>query len=186
MKDIFAKCRTIRRFDRKRPLTDECMLEVLSVVDKIASAGNLQRIRYRAITGTEAESLFPSIALGGYLPKDKKPTPEVAPTAYAVLYTVSESPDTNLAIDIGIAAEAIVLSAASSGIGSCIVRNFEREAFAISDRSELHPQLVIALGYPAERAEAVPVGADGSLRYYISDEGVNIVPKLPIDTLIIK
>ena len=44
MKDIFAKCRTIRRFDRERPLTDERMLEVLSVVDKIASAGNLQSL----------------------------------------------------------------------------------------------------------------------------------------------
>lgn len=186
MKDIFAKCRTIRRFDRERPLTDERMLEVLSVVDKIASAGNLQRIRYRAITGDEAESLFSSISLGGSLPKDKKPTIEVAPTAYAVLYTESESPDTNLAIDIGIAAEAIALSAVAHSIGSCIVRNFVRESFAAPGRADLHPQLVIALGYPAERAETVPVGEDGSLRYYISEEGVNLVPKLPLDTLIIK
>ena len=185
MRDIFLNCRTIRRFDNARPLTEEELHRVLSVVDKLPSAGNLQRIRYAAITGEAASSLFGAVALGGYLPPEQKPTRDVAPTAYAVLFT-ERDPDTNLAIDIGIAAEAIALSAAMDGIGACIIRNFSRDSFAPYGAFGYEPRLVIALGYPAEQAKTVPVGEDGSLRYRISTDGVNLVPKLSLEDLIVK
>ena len=185
MRELFEKCRTYRRFDASRPITDAELMRVLSVVDKLASAGNLQRIRYLAVSGERAKELFASVKLGGYLPEEKKPTADVAPTAYAVLLTERETVDTNLAIDIGIAAEAIALSAAEEGIGACIIRSFSRDAFSLSESEAYKPQLVIALGYPAESAKIVPVGEDGSLKYRIDENGVNLVPKLALRELIL-
>ena len=185
MKNIFETARTIRRFDVSRPLSEETVLSILLPVTKVASAANLQRIRYRAVTGKRASELFASVSLGGSLPPEKKPTPDVAPTAYAVMLTEGESPDVNLAIDMGIAAEAIVLTAASMGIGACIIRNFRSEAFAPVSKSAYVPRLVIALGYPAERAETVTVSEGESLRYHKDDDGVNRVPKLPLSALLI-
>jgi hypothetical protein len=37
--------------------------------------------------------------------------------------------------------------------------------------------LVIALGEPVETVEIVPVGEDGSIRYYRDEQGVHYVPK---------
>lgn len=183
MKNIFDITRTIRRFDNAKPISKETLASVMQCVTKVASAGNLQRIRYRTVTGDEAASLFGAVSLGAALPKEKKPTADVAPTAYAVLLTAGESVDPNLWIDIGIAAEAIVLSAAAAGIGACIVRNFRADGFAPKTNKEYTPRLVIALGYPAERAEIVSVGEDGVLKYRKDDDGVNRVPKLSLDSL---
>ena len=185
MKDIFDTARTIRRFDVSRPIERELMLSILSSVTRVASAGNLQRIRYRAVTGDEAASLFSSVSLGAALPIEKKPTADVAPTAYAVMLTEGDTVDTNLAIDIGIAAEAVVLAAASRGVGACIIRNFRPEAFAPTADTAYTARLVIALGYPSERAEAVTVGAGESLRYHKDEDGVNRVPKLALSDLLL-
>ena len=185
MKNIFETARTIRRFDVSRPLSEETVMKILLSVTKVASAANLQRIRYRVVTGESAAALFPSVSLGGSLPPEKKPTPDVAPTAYAVMLTEGDVPDVNLAIDMGIAAEAIVLTAASLGIGACMIRNFRPEAFAPKGESSYVPRLVIALGYPAERAETVVAEPGESLRYHKDEDGVNRVPKLPLSALLL-
>lgn len=185
MKNIFESTRTIRRFDVSRPVDIDTLYEIMAPLTRIASAGNLQRIRYRAITGAPAEQLFGAVALGGSLPKEEKPTADVAPTAYVVMLTEGDGVDTNLAIDIGIAAQTLMLCASARGVGACIIRNFRPEAFASRSNTAHTPRLVVALGYPAERAEAFTVQKDESLRYYKDGDGVNRVPKLPLPLLLI-
>ena len=184
--DLAKKARTIRRFDVSKSLDKEKLLSVLECVRLVASAGNLQRIRYLTLSGEEAPGAFKKVKLGGYLPDDKKPDVSVAPTAYIILATEREEPDLSLAIDVGISAEAIVLYAAELGIGACIVRNFDKDYFTdLTIKYGYHPFLVIALGYPSETAEIISASGTENLKYFKNEEGINCVPKLDLNELIL-
>lgn len=184
--DHVVKNRTIRRFDTAKLVTDADLEYCLRCASMVASAGNLQRLRYVTVIGKEAENTFSRIALGGYLPPEKKPSADVAPTAYIVLTSESENPDANLLIDAGISAEAITLAACELGIGACMIRNFDKEYFSALCKGEyLYPILVIALGYPTEEAMAVEASLGDSLKYYKNGENINIVPKLTVEDLVV-
>ena len=184
--DYVVKNRTIRRFNTAKLVTDADLEYCLRCASMVASAGNLQRLRYVTVTGAEARRSFSNIALGGCLPPEKKPGADVAPTAYIVLTSQSENPDANLLIDAGIAAEAITLSATELGIGACIIRNFSREYFSLlATEAFPNPILVIALGFPAEEAKTIEVSVGDSLKYYKNDEDVNVVPKLTVEELVV-
>ena len=162
-------------------------MRILECARRVASAGNLQRLRYATIVGDDACRAFFAVSLGGLLPEDKKPTADVAPTAYIVISAYESEPDQNLLIDVGISAETVCLAARELGIGSCMIRNFKKEYFSklVADE-RLFPILVIALGYPKEEAQIVDVGAGESLKYYKNENDVNIVPKLELSQLVIK
>lgn len=185
--ELVEKTRTIRRFDSAKAITDKDLMAILDCARKSASAGNLQRLRYVIIGADEAKQAFFKVSLGGLLPADKKPTREVAPTAYVVLASAEENPDANLLIDVGICAESIALASAEKGIGACMIRNFDREYFTelVIDK-KLHPILVIALGYPNEAAEIREANANDSLKYYKNENEINIVPKLSLSEIVVK
>ena len=183
---LAKKTRTIRRFDIDKPVTRDELLSILECVRYVASAGNLQRIRYITLCGDEAVRAFGAIRLGGYLPDDKKPDESVAPTAYIAILSESEDPDLNFAIDVGISAEAIVLSAAEREIGACIVRNFDKKYFSsITTEYGYHPFALIALGYPAEEAAIIDIEKGESVKYFKDDNGINQVPKLSMEELVL-
>ena len=185
MLELVSKARTIRRFDTSKTITDADLMHVLECARRVASAGNLQRLRYVTVNGEAAKSSFSNISLGGFLPPEKKPTEAVAPTAYVVISSYTDEPDANLLIDVGISAEAMVLAAAEMGIAACMIRNFNKAHFTFEKEGKTaFPILVIALGYPAETAMAVDVNDGESLKYYKNDEDVNVVPKLMLEDLI--
>ena len=184
--DHVVKNRTIRRFEAAKLVTDADLEYCVRCASMVASAGNLQRLRYVTVIGKEAENAFSKVALGGYLPPEKKPGADVAPTAYIVLTADNENPDANLLIDVGISAETITLAACELGIGACMIRNFNKEYFSgLCEGDYPYPILVIALGYPAEEVKTVEASIKDSLKYYKDEENVNIVPKLTIEELII-
>lgn len=185
--ELLKKTRTYRRFDRFKFITDNDLAALVESAGYVPSAGNLQRIRYITVGAKAALNLFSHISLGGYLPKEKKPDISVAPVAYIVMLTESDMPDINLSIDVGISAEAIVLSAAEKGIGACMVRNFDKDYFSsLVGDSGYSPVLVIALGYPDEEVKIIKAGVSDSLKYFKDENGVNVVPKLPVESLILK
>lgn len=184
--DHVVKNRTIRRFDTAKLVTDADLEYCLRCASMVASAGNLQRLRYVTVIGKAAGKAFSKISLGGYLPPKKKPSSDVAPTAYIVLTAENENPDANLLIDAGISAEAITLAACELGIGACMIRNFDKEYFSsLCEGNYPYPILVIALGYPKEEAKIVEASVGDSLKYYKNDEDINVVPKLTIEELVI-
>ena len=185
-RNLVEKTRTYRRYDRSKIVTGEDLSAILECVRYTASAGNLQRIRYITVGAEGADEAFGNISLGGYLPKEQKPDATVAPVAYVVILTEAEVPDTNLAIDIGIAAEAVALAVSERGIGSCMIRNFGKEYFEkLATGTGYHPVPVIALGYPAESAKVTDATVSDSLKYY-RDGDTNFVPKLGMSDLILR
>lgn len=183
--DLILKNRSYRHFDESVRLTEEDLLALIDAARLSPSAGNLQRIRYATVTDpTACDALFRNLAFAAYLKDWDGPAPGERPAAYLVFFT-EKTPDATLGIDIGIAAEAVLLSAVERGLGGCVIRSFRREAVdALFSADGLHAELVIALGKPAETVRLTGM-KDGDVRYYRLSDGTHMVPKRALKDLVI-
>jgi hypothetical protein len=141
------------------------------------------------INDERCEAIFNELTFAAHLhPTWTGPKEGERPTAYIVIMT-DEEPDTTLAIDIGIAAEALLLSATEEGFGGCMFRSFDKEKLsAILGHAPYKPELVISLGKPDEVVilqDADDVRPDGNLAYYRNAYGHHLVPKISMRTLIL-
>lgn len=183
--DSIKKSRTVRRFIGNRPV-DRDILESLIVAARYSPcAVNAQKLRYKLVCDPDtAEQVYSNIILGGALTPEQKPKAHEHATAFIVIASEYEL-NTNLSIDLGIAAQSIMLAATDHGLSGCIVRAFKAEPISdILSLGKYIPHLVLALGYPAECVEVVDA-ADGKLTYFRDNDDRHIVPKLPLSELII-
>ncbi len=99
--------------------------------------------------------------------------------------TASLLPEPLRLIDVGIAAQTILLSAAEKGFGGCMLKSFDAGCLSADFGIPAYytPQLAIALGKPAERV-LIKEAVDGNTVYY-RENGVQIVPKLPLSDILI-
>ena len=179
------KSRTVRRFVGDRPVSRDILTALVEGARYSPSAVNAQRLRFRIVNDPqEAEAVYSLITLGGALTPEQKPKAHEHATAFIVIVSDSEL-NVNLSIDLGIAAQSVMLVAADHGLAGCIVRSFRAEQLSeLLSLGKYRPHLVLALGYPAEQVEIVaPKG--GSLKYYRDESDRHMVPKLPLDELII-
>ena len=130
------------------------------------------------------ERVFPTLAFAGYLKDWGGPLPLERPVAYLVLMT-EKTPDVNLAIDMGIAAQSILLTATEMGLGGCMIRSFKKAVFdSILKKDGYNSAFVIALGKPTERVYLTDV-VDGDIKYFRDENDDHAVPKLSLKDLII-
>ena len=89
---------------------------------------------------------------------------------------------------VGIAAQTILLAAVEAGLGGLMIGNFNAEALssALSLPSHLVPQLVLALGKPAETVVLTEAEPGVSLAYYRDAEDVHYVPKRRLEDVVIE
>ncbi len=89
--------------------------------------------------------------------------------------------------DHGIAAQTILLGAASLGLGGCIIASIKKEALmaTLNIPARYGVLLVLALGKPKETVVIDPVGAEGDIRYFRDGDGVHHVPKRSLDELVL-
>ena len=121
--------------------------------------------------------------MGAALPELHLPFPGTEPRAFLVVCsTVPENPV--LDIDLGIAAQSLLLKAVEMGLNGLIIRAFDPAKLQEALGLERTPLLVIAIGKGAENIYLMPVDAGEPLNYYRKD-GVHFVPKLKADDLII-
>ncbi|MEE3465627.1 MAG: nitroreductase family protein [Candidatus Cryptobacteroides sp.] len=157
--------------------------ELVGVVPLVASGMNRQALRFRLVSGADAALVHPLVKLGAALPEEHLPHPGMEPSAYIVVCsTVPE--DKVVDIDLGIAAQSMLLKATEMGLGGIFILNFRREALKEALGLPLEPVAVIGLGKPAETIFLVPGASPNALTYYRKD-GVHYVPKLSVDQLII-
>ena len=82
----------------------------------------------------------------------------------------------------------MMLGAAEKGYGGCMLANVQRsnlaEALGI-DSSRYSIDLVLALGKPKEEVVIVPVGEDGSIKYYRDKNQVHYVPKRTLEDILL-
>ena len=183
--ELLKITRSYRRYKEGEEISDTLLSEIAEAVRYAPSAANLQRARVAFVNESlQKQAVFETLGFAAYLKDWDGPKEGERPSAYAVIMTESE-PDVNLAIDIGLAAEAMILAAREKGIGACLFRSFKRERLSeILKRDGYIPVLVISLGYPAEDVVIDEV-KDGDIKYYRDEAGVHHVPKLPLSEILI-
>lgn len=173
--DAMQLRRSIRKF-RPEPVSADCLNRIIEVSRLYPTGGNLQPVRFAIITKPElTDALFADLKWAMYLP-DFTIASDERPTAYIVLLrdtTVRKKCD----YDIGAASTMVMLAAADRGLGTCPIGNFPATKLSalLNLPETLHPELVIALGYPAHESKVVPMS--DSIRYTRDDKGDFLVPK---------
>ena len=184
--ELIKKCRSFRRFDEKRRISEDELRSYVESARYTPSAANLQRLRFALFTDkASCDAIFGGLRFAAYLKDWQGPAPGERPAAYVVI-TSDKELDVNLAIDLGIVSEAILLTASEAGVGGCIFRSYSSETVLplISTEGQVICE-VIALGYPAEEVVISDL-KDGDIKYYRDAEDRHVVPKRSLDELIIK
>lgn len=87
-------------------------------------------------------------------------------------------------MDLGIAAQTMLLRAVEMGLNGVCIAAFDAEALREKLQLPLAPQLILAIGRSAERIEVVDI-AEGEPTTYYRENGTHFVPKLRTEELII-
>ncbi len=186
------KRRSIRRF-KSKAVPSEVLEKCIDAARLAPSGRNQQVTEYIVINDARVlPGIFENIGGSAKLPPDKGgPRPEQAPKAYTiVLINKTREGDVNrrrvTLVDVGLAAENIMLTALEQGIGCCPILMFnEVDLKLILDIPEGYDiALVIAMGYPDESPVA-DVAAD-STNIWVDDKGIRHVPKRKLADVIHK
>ncbi len=191
MNDIILKNRSYRSFDSSRKISLEELKSLIELARKVPSARNLQPIKYKlCYTEDDCAKLLSLTYWAGSLRPLILPPKGHEPTAYIIICTDSDISTTEnnrfLGVDIGIAAQTIMLSAAEMGLGGCMLGAFsaEKVAEALEIDKKYVAALILALGKPDE--EIILHDADEIEPHYYRDEnGVHHVPKRKLKDVII-
>lgn len=160
--------------------------ELVSLARQVPSTANRQPLKYVLSSSADMNArIFQTLAFAAYLKDWPGPTPEERPAAYIVMLldtNISQSAD----IDVGIAAQTILLAATARGLGGCMFGAIKREQLAESLALPTHLSiaLVIAIGKPVEHVVLEGLPDDRSIKYYRDPDGTHHVPKRAVEELI--
>lgn len=180
---LLKKNRSYRGFDQRHEVSEDELKQIVAVTTLVASGMNRQRLRYRLVTKPDAGKVLPHITLGAALPEEHLPHPGSEPQAFIVV-CATEKENKVIDIDLGIAAQSMLLKAVEMGLGGIFILNFRAAAVQQALNLPSEPIAIIAIGKPAEKIFLVPVHTGSDLNYYRKD-GIHYVPKLNADDLLI-
>lgn len=183
---LLHRNRSYRGYDPARKVTEEELRELVKVTTLVASGMNRQPLRFRLVTEAEAGKVLPLIKLGAALPEEHLPKPGTEPRAFIVVCSAVPE-DKVVDMDLGIAAQSILLKAVEMGLGGIFILNFRKEAVREALQLPLEPIAILAIGKPAESIFLMPVPEDETapdLRYYRKN-GNHYVPKRTLAQLLI-
>ena len=183
--ELVTKSRSYRRFYEDRPIPREILTEMADCARLIPSAQNLQPLRYLIVDGEERETLFSHLKWAGYLTEWEGPGKGERPSAYIIILN-----DTDISKvvkwDHGIAAQIILLCAASHGMGGCIIGSINRDALSadLSIPAKYSIELVIALGFPKENVVIEEISSGDDIKYYRDSNANHHVPKRKLNDVL--
>ncbi len=183
LETLLRRNRSYRGYDASFRVREDQLERLVACCTMVPSGRNRQELRYRTVTADENIESLKNIRMGAALPELKLPFAGTEPNAWIVICAAVE-PDPELFIDLGIAAQSILLRAVEMGLGGICIRAFNKKAVKEELGLELEPLMVLPIGRPAERIELVPISADEPRAYYRRD-GVHYVPKLTVEELTI-
>jgi len=184
---LVQKTRSCRRFYQE-PIIDLDILKSLVEMSRMtASAANLQPLKYILSSDPEINiAIFQCLGWAGYLKDWPGPVPDERPTGYIVMLG-DQHIAKNFDMDIGIAAQTIMLGAYYHGFGGCMLANIRHQQLAdtlnIADHYKI--LLVLALGTPKESIVIDPMNSDGDCRYFRDENEIHHVPKRSLDDIIV-
>lgn len=183
LESLLKRNRSFRGYDRSVEVDRGQLLEMVKTATWVASGMNAQPLRFRLVTGDEAAKVHPLVKLGAALPEEHLPHPGEEPSAYIVICSTVEE-NRIVDMDLGIAAQSILLKATEMGLGGIFILNFTAAAVQAALSLQMKPLAVLGIGKPAERVFLMPCNAGDPLAYY-RKEGVHYVPKIKVEDLIV-
>ncbi len=190
IRELTEKNRSYRGFDRSRRITRTELAELADCARLTPSAANKQALRYYlAWESAEVAAIQKLTRWAAALPERHLPDPGKEAAAFIVILQETEwvQEAAPCQRDVGIAAQTILLAAVEKGLGGLMIGNFDRAGLqeTLGLPAHLSPQLVIALGKPAETVVLTDVGPDGSTKYYRDEQDVHYVPKRRLEDVIL-
>jgi nitroreductase len=186
--EMIMKNRSYRKFMEKQPVPENVLKELVNYARLSASSGNVQGLKFYVSTDPEKnKQIFSTLRWAFYLKDWKGPEEGERPSAYIIVLGDTEIHET-IEVDVGIAAQSIMLGAVSQGYGGCMIGSLDR--VSLRKRLEIPKRydipLVIALGKPDEIIRIEDVGEEGNIEYWRDAFRVHHVPKRSLQELIIK
>ena len=175
--------RSIRKFDQ-RPVDKTDLLRLVALARLSASGGNRQPLRFAVVTNPiKVTVLSEQLHWAMYLP-DFKVRKEELPPAYIVLLR-DEGVCSQCQYEVGVASTNIFLAAEERGLSTCALGSFSPEALLdlLEIPSSLHPELVIAVGYGAQKSRIVPYV--DMVKYRQDADGTFCVPKHSLSEVLV-
>lgn len=190
VKELVVSNRSFRSFDESKVFTAKELEALVDTARLSASAANRQPLKYKLCTDkAEVEKVLSLTKWAGFLPELNLPPEGHHPTAFIVIcHDTSVAPETKYsAVDVGIAAQTIMLAACECGYGGCMIGAFDPDAVSDGLRLALkyRPVLILALGIPDEAVFITEIGKDGDTKYFRDKVGIHYVPKRSLESVII-
>ena len=190
LKELLKKSRSYRGFDQSVIPSREQLEDLVDCTRYAPSGANRQPLKYYLVNRPEETAKVQKYTRWARaLPDRELPHPGHCPTACIIICQ-----DTDITkglnacqMDVGIAAQTIMLRAAEMGLGGCMVGSFEKEKVReeLGIPENLAPMLVLALGVPDETVVLTGVGADGKTDYYRDAQDVHYVPKRTLREIVL-
>lgn len=188
LKELVLKNRSYRRFYENEKIEYETLVDLIDCARNTAASVNFQVLKYKLVNDAENnKKVFDCLAWAGLLKNWKGPEEGERPSGYVVILC-DTSISASKPIDVGIAAQTILLAATEKGYGGCMFGSINRSKLAEEFNIDLERysiELVIALGKPKETVRLVDVPESGSTAYYRDENGVHFVPKRAVEDIII-
>jgi nitroreductase len=182
--ELLTKNRSTRGYKKAYVVSQAELERIAGVCTRIPSARNQQVLRMKLVTrDSGADRVLPLIKMGAALPELHLPFPGTEPEAFIIVCTTVDE-NRMVDIDLGIAAQSMLLKAVEMGLNGLIIAAFNRSKLQETFGLPYTPLLVLAIGKGDERFELTPISADESHAYYRRD-GIHCVPKVRLDDLLI-
>ncbi len=182
---LMEKNRSYRGYNKDFVVKQDMLERIVAVNTKIASAKNQQVLRFKLVTReTGAGTILQNMKLGGLLPELHLPFPGTEPEAFIIMCsTVPENRFVD--IDLGIAAQSMLLKASEMGLNGIMIGAFNKAKIIEAFQLPYEPLLLLAIGKGMETIKLQPVDEGSNLAYYREESGVQYVPKIRSEQLII-
>lgn len=186
VREAIEKRRTIRKFTSR--VIDKAELHELIDCARLAAYGaNLQPLKFRTITGEEADKVFPYTKWAGYL-SDGTPKEGERPNAYiAILGDTDIKKNEDFGVDAGAAITNMMLRATELELATCWFGSINRKAICeiLSIPENLRLLYILAVGEAAQESVECEM-TDGDVKYFMDENGVLNVPKRSLEEIIIE
>ena len=186
LETLMEKNRSYRGYKKDFVVKREMLERIVAVNTKIASAKNQQVLRFKLVTQeTGADIIVQNMKLGGLLPELHLPFEGTEPNAFIIICsTIPENKFVD--IDLGIAAQSMLLKATEMGLNGIMIGAFNKAKITEAFNLPYDPLLILAIGKGNETIKLQTVEEGSKLAYYRDENGVQFVPKIHWEQLIIQ
>ncbi len=187
LEKLLLKNRSYRRFHQDEKISDSTLKKLVNYTRLCPSSGNFQPLKYYlSNTKENNEKIFSTVSWAGRLKNWNGPEEGEKPSAYIIILG-----DKNIlksfSIDPGIVAQTILLGAAESGLGGCMLGSIKkkilREKLSLSEQYEI--LLVVALGKPSEQVIIEETIEGKDVGYWRDEQDIHHVPKRKLEEIIV-